>query len=187
MSTSEPRRRSARAGHPPTVSRAALLRDGSDARFRAMVYDLLTVAARMVMVRDRLAARIGVSGPQYSILMAIAHLEPRGGASVGAVAELLHVSGPFVTAETGKLVRAGLLDKRPNPRDRRAVVLAPTRAGRSLIDGLAPAIRAANDAFFAALDRTDFGRLATIAARLVATSEDAIDRLEARARIDNAA
>ena len=37
-----------------TVSRAALLDDGSDRRFRQLVYDLLTIAVRMEAVREHL-------------------------------------------------------------------------------------------------------------------------------------
>ena len=90
---------------PVTVSRPELLdSDGRDTSFRAMVYDLLSVGARMQDVRDRLAAIIGVTGPQYAILMAIAHIQDaEGGAGVRAVARRLHVSGPFITAQVNLL------------------------------------------------------------------------------------
>ena len=45
---------------PLTVSRAALLDDGSDRAFRQMVHDMLTVASRMAEMRDRLGAAMGV-------------------------------------------------------------------------------------------------------------------------------
>src|SRR5262249_6846119 len=98
MSSSSARRRAARAAGsaiyapPPSVSRSALLEGGSDHRFRQLVYDLLTLTARMEAVRGHLGRRIGVSGPQYSLMMAVAHLQGDSGVSVGAVAELMHVS-----------------------------------------------------------------------------------------------
>ena len=69
---------------PATVSRPALLENGSDDRFRQLVYDLLTVSVRMEAAREHLARRLGVSGPQYSILMAIARLQGPHGVRVGA-------------------------------------------------------------------------------------------------------
>ena len=161
---------------PPTVSCPVLLDDEkSDRAFRRMVYDLMTVGARMQEVRDRLAAEMGVSGPQYAILMAIAHLQDEdGGAGVRAVARRLHVSGPFVTAQVKRLVDAGLVEKEPNPNDGRGVLLAIGAAGRAVIDRTAPSIRAANDAFFGRLDARDFESLCRLAADLVDSSEAAL-------------
>jgi DNA-binding MarR family transcriptional regulator len=165
---------------PPTVSRPALLDDGkTDRAFRRMVYDLMTVGARMQEVRDRLAAEMGVSGPQYAILMAIAHLQDEdGGAGVRAVARRLHVSGPFVTAQVNRLVDAGLVEKAPNPDDGRGVLLAIGAAGRAVIDRTAPSIRAANDTFFGNLDARDFDNLCRLAADLVESSEEALETFD---------
>src|SRR5215471_21367828 len=67
---------------PPTVACAALLEKGSDRRFRTLVNDLLTIASRMEIVRAHLAARIGISGPQYSILVAVGYLQGEHGVAV---------------------------------------------------------------------------------------------------------
>ena len=66
---------------PPTVSRGALLETGSDRRFRTLVNDLFTIASRMEIVRAHLGRRMGISGPQYSVLIAVAHLQGRAPAS----------------------------------------------------------------------------------------------------------
>ncbi|MBI3434686.1 MAG: hypothetical protein HY056_06355, partial [Proteobacteria bacterium] len=42
---------------PATVSRPALLDRGCDKRFRALIYDLMTIATRMNAVREHLARR----------------------------------------------------------------------------------------------------------------------------------
>lgn len=159
---------------PATVSAPALLEDGSDARFRQMVYDLFTVSVRMEAVRDALARRIGVTGPQYSILMAVARLQGAAGVPVRRVADQLHVTGPFVTAEAGKLVRRGLLAKTPNPGDGRSVLLRLAPAGEAALERLAPTVRAVNDRFWGALDRGSFVTLAQTAALLVRDSEAAL-------------
>lgn len=166
---------------PLTVSRAALLDRGSDRRFRQLVYDLLTIAARMTMVREYLGRRIGISGPQYSIVMAVAQLQGECGVSVGAVAACLHVTSAFVAAETGKLVKLGLLLKRLNPEDRRGVLLSLSPAGRRRIDQLSPEIGAINDLFFGTLNRSAFDALSAAAAAMVGSSRKAVSYLAAMA------
>lgn len=162
-----------------TVSRPELLdSDGGDATFRGMVYDLLAVGARMQEVRDRLAIEMGVTGPQYAILMAISHLEDdSAGPGVRAVARALHVSGPFVTAQANVLVKMKLLEKRPNPKDGRGVWLCLTEEGSRRIARTAPLIQTANDEFFGALDSVHFLVLSDIAARLEKSADKAVRNL----------
>jgi DNA-binding MarR family transcriptional regulator len=163
-----------------SVSRPELLdRDGSDRDFRHMVYDLLTVCVRMQEVRDRLAAEMEVSGPQYRLLMAIFHLQDEiGGAGVGAVARQLHVSGPFVTAQANRLVVLGLVEKRPNPDDGRGVLLCLTGDGMQRIVQSLPVIQRANDAFFGSVDRLHFVALSDLAASLEKSSGQAVRMLK---------
>src|SRR5712671_3626088 len=119
-------RKSNRKAPPLTVSRSELMIDGSDREFRSFVHGMLAFSARLEAVRSGFAAIIGLTGIQYTILISVNHLEQRGGVniqrgevSVGMIAGHLHVSGAFVTIETGKLLKAGLLTKRPDPKDRR--------------------------------------------------------------------
>jgi len=169
----------AAAALPATASRQALLEAGSDDRFRQLVYDLLTISVRMETAREHLARRLGVSGPQYSILMAIARLQDRHGVRVGGVAKALHVTSAFIATETGRLARLGLLSKSPNPKDRRGILLALTPRGQAALVKLGPEIRAVNDDFFKPLDRAAFQALASAAAALVESSS----RVERRLRV----
>jgi DNA-binding MarR family transcriptional regulator len=162
---------------PATVSRPALLDGGSDVQFRRLVYDLLTIASRMTEVREHLANRMGISAPQYSLLMAIGQFQAERGVGVTSVAKLLHVSSAFVATETGKLAQAGLLTKRANPKDKRGVLLSLTRAGRTLIARNSDEIRAVNNAFFAALTPATFAALSATMADLVHSSARATAHL----------
>jgi len=166
------------APHQPlsaTVSASDLLEGGSDARFRQLVYDLFTVSVRMEAVRDALARDLGVSGPQYSILMAIARLAGSDGVAVRLVADQLHVTGAFVTVEAGKLVRLGLVEKSPNPRDGRSVLLRLSERGGAALEDISPKVRSINDRFFGRLDRADFTNLARAAATLVRDADAAVE------------
>ncbi|MDE0797006.1 MAG: MarR family winged helix-turn-helix transcriptional regulator [Alphaproteobacteria bacterium] len=167
-----------------TVSRPELLDgDGSDTTFRGMVYDLLAVGARMQEVRDRLAREMGVTGPQYAILMAIFHLQEEfSGPGVRAVARRLHVSGPFVTAQSRFLVNEGLVEKKPNPLDGRGVWLCLTEEGSRRIAHTAELSQKANDAFFGSLDSVHFLVLSDIATRLEKSSDRAVRALNERTK-----
>ena len=185
MSTSRPssaRRQSYRQPSvfrlPATVSRPALLERGSDSRFRQLVYDLLTISVRMETVRTHLARRIGITGPQYSVLVAIAQFQGADGVSVGKVAEVLHVSAAFITAETRQLDHLGLVMKAINPRDRRGVLLRLTPKGEQQLIAIGPAITAVNDRFFAPFTRPAFRAFAASAAKLVNGSREVTELVE---------
>jgi MarR family transcriptional regulator, organic hydroperoxide resistance regulator len=164
---------------PPTTSRRALLKRGSDRDFRALVHDLLTVSSRMELVRGHLGARMGMSGPQYSVLVAIAHLQGDGGVSVSDLAEALHVSNAFIASETGKLARRRLVHKRVNPHDRRGVLISIAPAGRIEIGKIGEEIRAINDLFFGALGAKTFAALSAAVGALVTSSRKAIQYVSA--------
>jgi DNA-binding MarR family transcriptional regulator len=161
---------------PTTASRSALLDNGSDERLRQLVYDLLTIATRMNLLREHLGRGMGLSGPQYSVLMAIAQLQGRIGVGVGTVAKRLHVSSAFIATETGKLSQIGLVIKRANPKDRRGVLLSLSRSAQALIERNRDEIRATNDAFFCNLSRKEFIAMSSTMASVVQGSRRAMAR-----------
>ena len=77
---------------PVSVSRPELLVGNSDRRFRMLLADLLSFASRMDMVREHFGKRLGINGPQYTVLTAIAHFQGKHGISAGALAQVLHLS-----------------------------------------------------------------------------------------------
>jgi MarR family transcriptional regulator, organic hydroperoxide resistance regulator len=152
-----------------------LLDDGSDRRFRVLIHDLFGLAARLERVREQFAAMAGVSGPQYSMMILIARLVgDRRGVTVGQLAEHLHVSGTFVTAESKKLETAGYLERVPNPADRRSVLLGLTASGQALMHDLLPAVRAVNDELFRGMGRGEFEIVSREVAGLVESCGDAL-------------
>ena len=160
-----------------TVSRRALLSGGNDQLFREMVTDLITISLTMESVRAKLGERIGITGPQYSILVAILRMRHGEHVRVRDVAAYLHVSAAFVTAEAGKLAQRGLLRKLPSTSDGRSRLLSLTRQGEAQLERLTPDIREVNNRFFASLDRSDFVCLSRIARALVKDSKAALEVL----------
>src|SRR5579862_6444782 len=163
---------------PLTVSRPELLIDGSDAQFRCFVHGMLAFAARLEGVRNGFAALLGLTGIQYTILISIRHLRSDGEVTVGAVAEHLHLSGAFVTIETGKLLRLGLITKVQDLKDRRRVCLRITSRGRDLLCELSPVQVRVNDVLFDFLNAEQFRALALMIDRVVECGDRAISMLD---------
>ena len=143
----------------PTISRAELLRNGSDAEFRHLVHDLLAFSSRLQEIRASFGAYIGLTGIQYTILISIRHLDIGEGVGVKTVAEHLSLSSSFVTIEAKKLIAKGLLDKRPDEVDRRRVRMTISEEGNILLQRLLPVQQQVNDTLFQSLDSGGFDRL----------------------------
>jgi len=146
-----------RGYHPPlTITRRALLVRGSDVEFRRLIYRLLLVEERLRQVRAFLARRIGLTGPQYTLLITVAYLQGATGITVRSLARNLRVTSAFITGESRRLIERGLLAKRRNPHDSRSTLLSVTAAGRRRIAGLVPELRSINNAFFAHVSAQSF-------------------------------
>lgn len=179
MSTaSSARTKGRRSARPLTVSRPELLAAGSDSEFRAFVHGMLAFAARLEGVRNGFAALLGLTGIQYTILISISHLHADGDVTVGAVAGHLHLSGAFVTTETGKLLRLGLITKVQDLNDRRRVCLGVTSRGRQLLSNLAPVQVPVNDVLFGFLSAQQFRALGQMVDGIVACGDRAISLLD---------
>ena len=163
------------AAPPATVSRAALLVEGSDAEFRGLIHDLIAYGHRLDACRDAFAEIVGISGAQYEILMLVSRAT--GLLSVGEVATRLHRSGAFITIEANRLVERGVLQKLADPADGRKVLLKETSKSSVLLGRLAPYQRRVNDVLFEALDAKRFRELRALAAGLVGSGDRAVAML----------
>lgn len=89
-------------------------------------------------------------GPRgYQVLAAAAREEP---GSQLALAQHLGVDRTVMTYLLDSLAEAGLIERRPDPADRRARRIVATAPGRALLDGLGDRLRAAEDQVLAGLD-----------------------------------
>lgn len=171
------RRKSSTNEQPPlTVSRPELLVEGSDAEFRAFIHGMLAFTARIETVRAGFAKLIGLTSIQYTLLIAIGHLEAEP-TSITMVASHLHLSGAFVTAEVGKLLERGLVTKFPDKEDRRRVCLSLTRKGSDLLKKLAPTQAKVNDVLFQFPDGSHFRQLKDLVNQMVLKSDQAVSLL----------
>lgn len=168
------------AGHgrkipPLTISRPEMLVNGSDRHFRRLVHSLFGFFARHEAVRSGHAARIGLVGIEYTVLISIRHLTAEEGAvNVNRLADHLHLSGAFVTTITNKLLKRELIHKEVDPADRRRVILRVSEQGDALLAELAPVQRQVNDVQFSCLSRAEFLQLLDMVERLIASGESAV-------------
>ncbi len=141
---------------PLTVTIPSLLAGGSDKQFRELVAALLDIGFQVRELRLFLAAQLGVSEPQYRLVLAIAQLQGDTGVSVGAVAEYLRVSPNFVTMEVRKLEALGRVKKLPNPGDGRGVLLRLSRKGREAFRAVVDTIQLINNTMYGHLSEKEF-------------------------------
>jgi DNA-binding MarR family transcriptional regulator len=92
-------------------------------------------------------------GPRgYQVLAAAAREEP---GSQLALAQHLGVDRTVMTYLLDSLAEAGLVERHPDPADRRARRIVATARGRALLDGLGERLHAAEDQVLAGLDDED--------------------------------
>lgn len=161
----------------PTVSRRELMPDGTDNEFRAMIHNLLSVAHRMQTNRASHASMLGITGIQYTILTAIAHLQGTDGVAVNAIAQHLHLTPSFITMETAKLVSRDIVQKRTDDLDRRRVKLMLSSQGWQLLDDIVPIQQPVNDLLFDGISTEAFRAFSETIAMIAQNSERAQDLL----------
>ncbi len=144
-------------GRTAAASLHALAPD--DEALREFIADLYAAVSIMRILRREIARTLDLGSAEFSVLLAVWHLARHGDPTVKAIADHLHVAAAHVTAEIGKLVRAGLLSKAAHPTDRRAVGIAPTKAGQDLFDQVMPMLREINDRLFA---DTSYGEMVLV-------------------------
>ena len=157
-----------------TITRPEFLVEGSDADFRKFIYNLLISSVQMEKLREQIGDLIGVNGIQYHILTVISEKAPNGAVSVGDVAKKLQAGSTHITMETGKLVKLGLVEKTPNPEDRRSILLSLSPKGRAALASVTPSRQEINDTIFEGYSRKEFEILKNLIGRMVGTTSRAI-------------
>jgi DNA-binding MarR family transcriptional regulator len=92
---------------------------------------LVRLVRTLHLVRTQMGARSpgGVPWATYTVLFHLANGGPR---RAGALADCVHVDPSTVSRQIDQLVRMGLVERRADPQDRRATLVAATEAGTAL-------------------------------------------------------
>ena len=137
---------------------------------RRFMWEIASINVHLEELRQFWAKALGISGPQWMILMALADLDKDDGIAVNVVSKLLHVDPSFVTTQSKLLEKKGFLRRKTSSSDARVVQMSLTDKTRKLLAGLAEKQDALNDFIFQEFDHrelADFtGKLAGLKTRL---------------------
>src|SRR4029079_15961087 len=105
------------------------------------------------------AKTLGISGPQWMILMALVDLDQDDGVPVNAVSKRLHVDSSFVTTQSKLLEKKGFLRRKSSAEDARIVQMSMTDKTYKHLASLAAQQEALNEFIFAELSDKQFNDL----------------------------
>lgn len=146
--------------------------------FGELNWDMASINIHLENIRRIWAQVLGVSGPQWVILMATNDLDKGPGVSVGDVAVKLHVQSTFVTAQSKMLEQSGLLSRRASPVDARIVLMSLTEKARREIARLSVQRNTINEFIFADVSDTRLREVAETLALIKRRIEKAASQLE---------
>ncbi|MBA2919627.1 MULTISPECIES: MarR family winged helix-turn-helix transcriptional regulator [Sphingomonas] len=125
---------------------------------RAWLALLGTANAVKKGVDTRLRQRFGLSIARFDVLAALDRAG-EDGLTAGGLTSRLKVTEGNTTQVTAPLVEAGLVERRPDPNDRRVAIFRLSPEGRALFAQMAAENRSWIDAAFAGLSTAEIARL----------------------------
>ncbi|WP_314963531.1 MarR family winged helix-turn-helix transcriptional regulator [Bradyrhizobium cosmicum] len=142
-------------------------KDQLDRAITDFVWNIVEIHSQLEEIHKAWAEMMGISEPQWLILMAIDEIDEGRGVSGIAVANKLRIHPAFVTNQTKKLEEKGLLSRVTSLDDARFLQISLTEKAREEIASLSNKRRALNLTMFAGLDEASLDylnkRLASIA------------------------
>jgi DNA-binding MarR family transcriptional regulator len=118
---------------------------------RRFAWVIDSVSVHLEELRYFWARTLGISGPQWMILMALADLDQKDGVPVNVVSKKLHVDSSFVTTQSKLLEKKGFLRRKTSTEDARIVQMSLTDKTYKSLAGLAAQQEALNEFIFAEL------------------------------------
>jgi DNA-binding MarR family transcriptional regulator len=165
-------------GHPRMrsgASRSAKDIPVNDAKMRTFIADMYAAMSLLRLLRQEIASTLSLSSAEYSVLLAVWYLERGSDMTLRAIADHLHVAAAYVTAEVGKLVEKGLLTKKPDPLDRRAVAVELTPTSRELLSRLGLMLRDINAPLLAGISVRDLDTVHRFFRGIISRGYDAVN------------
>lgn len=151
----EPRKRTEASG-PGRLGVPDELGMTNDNLARRFGWEITAIAVHLQEIRNIWAKALGVSGPQWMILMALSELDQGHGVAVKIVAKMLHVDSSFVTTQSKILEKKGFLRRKTSQVDARVVQMSLTDKTYKHIARLASQQEEINDYIFSELTNREF-------------------------------
>tara|TARA_A100001037_G_C14860123_1_gene504801 strand:+ start:198 stop:734 length:537 start_codon:yes stop_codon:yes gene_type:complete len=172
---------------PLTTSLPDFLENDSDDEFRSFMTQLFVASGRLQSLRRIISRALDLNSTQFSILLALWQLQEIEGVSIREVGDYLKISPANITAEVGKLVAEGLVDKKVDPEDSRAVKIRTTGRSELLMDQNAEFLSEINDQLFVGVTRDQFNTVHEFLHIFNRNSDDAMRIMSQREQVASAA
>jgi DNA-binding MarR family transcriptional regulator len=137
---------------------------------RRFAWEIAAINVHLQEIRYFWAKTLGVSGPQWMILMALADLDQGEGVPVKVVSKMLHVDPSFVTTQSKMLEKKGFMRRKTSDDDARVVQMSLTDKSYKHMAALASQQEELNNFIFAEFTDRELaeftGKLTALKARL---------------------
>ncbi|MCK1663482.1 MarR family transcriptional regulator [Bradyrhizobium sp. 151] len=130
-----------------------------DRAARDFIWNIVEIHSQLEEIHKSWAQLLGITEPQWLILMAVDELDDGRGVSGVAVANKLRVHPAFVTNQTKRLESMQFLARVPSPDDARFIQMSLTERARAEIAKLSIKREALNSTLFDGLDEASLDYL----------------------------
>jgi MarR family transcriptional regulator, organic hydroperoxide resistance regulator len=126
---------------------------------RRFAWVINSVGVHLEELRYFWAKTLGISGPQWMILMALVDLDQKDGVPVNVVSKKLHVDSSFITTQSKLLEKKGFLRRKTSTEDARIVQMSLTDKTYKQLAGLAAQQETLNEFIFSELSNKQLDEL----------------------------
>jgi DNA-binding MarR family transcriptional regulator len=126
---------------------------------RRLTWVIASISVRLEELRYFWGKTLGISGPQWMILMALAEIDQNDGVPVNVVSKKLQVDSSFVTTQSKLLEKKGFIRRRTSTEDARIVQMSLTDKTYKHLASLAAQQEALNEFIFSELDDRELAEL----------------------------
>jgi DNA-binding MarR family transcriptional regulator len=164
------RKRGTATATPRSTGSAGSNPDRNQDAARQFAWEIASIGVHLEEIRHFWAKALGISGPQWMILMALVDLDEADGVPVNVVSKMLHVDPSFVTTQSKLLEKKGFLRRKPSERDARVVQMSLTDKTCKHLASIAARQEALNEFIFEGFDGRELieftGKLSALKNRL---------------------
>src|SRR6267154_6441250 len=122
---------------------------------RRFTWVIASISVHLEELRYFWANALGISGPQWMILMALAEIDQDDGVPVNAVSKKLHVDASFVTTQSKLLEKKGFVRRKTSSEDARVVKMSLTDKAQKNVARLAVQQETLHEFIFAEINSRD--------------------------------
>src|SRR3954464_11700846 len=123
---------------------------------RRFTWEIASINVHLQELRYFWAKTLGISGPQWMILMALSDIDKGDGVPVNVVSKRLHVDSSFVTTQSKLLEKKGFLRRKTSTEDARIVQMSLTDKTYKHLAALATQQETLSEFIFSELDNAEF-------------------------------